>query len=235
MTAGRWWRFGADGPGSPRRAGPRHRGAVVAGAALVLVGAAFGVAAGLQEAEGGYVGSGSASFSTPTAALTTREIDVRGTIAQAADPANDVGDLARVRIVIRPTDPDAEMFVGVGPTRDVRSYLRHVAHDEFEYATLEPFEATFHRSAGSSVPADPRAQTFWVASSAGSGEQTVEWDKRQGAWSLLVVRADGGAGLAFDASIGLRFGFLAPIAVGALSAGLVTLAGATIARTRRRG
>ena len=221
------------GPRSPRRAGLTDRFAVIAGSALVLAGAAAAVAAGLQEAAGGYVGSGTASFTTPTAALTTSEIDVRGNIAWARDPVNDLGDLAQVRIAIRSTDPDMEVFVGIAPTADVRTYLRHVAHDAFESATLEPFEATFRRSMGTSPPEDPRDQTFWVASSSGHGEATVEWDKSQGAWSLVIMRAGGSAGLDLEASIALRFGFLTPLAIGALSAGLLTLTVAAIARTRR--
>jgi hypothetical protein len=204
------------------------------GSTLLLVGAAAAVAAGLQEAAGGYVGSGAASFTTPTAAFTTSEIDVRGNTARAADPVNDLGDLAQVRIAIRSSDPDVEIFAGVAPTADIRSYLRRVAHDAFDSATLEPFEATFRRSTGTSPPDDPQDQTFWVASSSGQGELTLDWDKRQGAWSLLIMRADGSAGLDLDASIALRFGFLTPVAIGALSAGLLTLTGTAIARARRR-
>ena len=221
-------------PGPPRRPLRTDRIAVIAGSALLLVGAVAAVAVGLQEAAGGYVGSGTASFTTPTAAFTTSEIDVRGNTARAADPVNDLGDLAQVRIAIRSPDPDVEIFAGVAPTADIRSYLRRVAHDTFDSATLEPFEATFRRSTGTSPPDDPQDQTFWVASSSGQGELTLDWDKRQGAWSLLIMRADGSAGLDLEASIALRFAFLTPVAIGALSAGALTITGTAIARARRR-
>jgi hypothetical protein len=53
-----------------------------------------------------------------------------------------------------------------------------------------------------------------------------------GAWSVVVMRLDGRPGVDVDASIGLRFGFLLPAGLAALTGGTALLALAPGARRR---
>ncbi len=151
----------------------------------------------------------------------TEEIEVGS--GQPADPAGDVGELARVRIRVHGADLTAPIFVGIGPSDAVHAYLAGTAHEEFAGASFEPFHATFRRVPGAARADPPTAQPFWVATSVGSGPRTLEWDKSRGAYSLVVMRANGAPDLDVFGDVGLRFGFLLPLGIGLVSAALVVL------------
>jgi hypothetical protein len=217
----------------PRR--PRRVPAVVAataGAILLLAGGGTLAGAAIQARSGGYFATAEHHFATTTAALKTDEIAVGSEAAQPGDPDPDVGELARVRIIIRPADPRTRLFVGIGPKSQVEGYLRGTAHDVFAGARLNPFAAAFQRHPGAAAAAAPGSRPFWVATSAGAGERVLSWNKTHGAWSAVVMRMDGAPGLDVRASIGLRFGFLTPAGAGLLVTG--SLAIAYVIFTRRR-
>ncbi|MGK5552789.1 hypothetical protein ACSNOI_14350 [Actinomadura kijaniata] len=189
---------------------------------LLLAGSGSAVAAAAQAGSGGWFATPEYRFATPTAALKTDEIQVGADEAHAADPRPDVGEVARVRITVRPA-AGVPVFVGVGPRTEVEEYLRGGAHEEFVSARLRPFRATFRKAAGAPRLPAPAGRGFWVATSAGPGMRVLEWDKTSGAWSVVVMRLDGGPGVDVRTSIGLRFGFLLPAGAGALAAGTLLL------------
>lgn len=207
----------------------------VASSILLLAGAGLGAAGGLQAAEGGYFATSYHRFGTATSALKSDEIAVGMDAAHAADPNPDVGEVARVRIVVRPADPNVPMFVGIGPKDRVESFLRGTAYDDFRSARLSPFRATFERVPGGARAPGPAGQPFWVAASQGTGTRTLTWDKTRGPWSVAVMRLDGRPGVDVTASIGLRFGFLVPGASAGLLGGTILLVYALAARRRRLG
>jgi hypothetical protein len=202
---------------------------------FLLAGASFALLAWLQSASAGYFSTPPHRFSTPSVALKSDEIEVGASTARSGDPQLDVGDLARVQIQVRSADPLREIFVGIGPKAAVETYLRGSAYDEFVSAELDPFRATFRRVPGSTSAVPPAAQTFWVATAAGTGLQILEWNKVPGTWSIVIMRPDGEAGIAVDASMGLRFGFLTPAAIGALACGVLLLAFLIRKRYRKDG
>lgn len=218
-------------PGRRKRR-PVKVAAVVVGGGLVLAGSGFTAVAGLQAGEGGYFGTPEHRFTTSAAALKTDEIDVRSDVALPADPMPDVGELAKVRLVVKSKNPGERVFVGIGPKRDVETYLRGVAHDEFASARMAPFKAEFRRVPGTASTSAPETQPFWVASSSGTGTRTVSWDKTYGAWSVVVMRSDGRPGVDVRASMGLRFGFLPPAGLILLFGGALTLAYPLLRRVR---
>jgi hypothetical protein len=91
----------------------------------------------------------------------------------------------------------------------VDAYLRGIAHDRMANFDLEPFTVRFNRVPGGPAPS-PAAQPFWVATASGPGPQTLLWNKERGAWSAVVMNADGSPGVDVRADVGLRFGFLLP-------------------------
>ncbi|WP_170140296.1 hypothetical protein [Prauserella marina] len=113
--------------------------------------------------------------------------------------------------------------MGIGSKSAVERFLRGVAHEEFRSATLEPFQTAFRSVAGSTRAPEPLGRPFWVATSSGTGERIVEWDRERGAWLVVVMRLDGRPGVDVAATIGLRFGFLLPSGAAALLAGSVLL------------
>jgi hypothetical protein len=209
--------------GPSRRTG---RGLAVAlGALLALAGLASTGAHLAQQAEGGYFAGSTERFSTPTSALVTDEILVEA--GRPGDSPTDVGDLAEVRIRATSLAPGRALFVGIGPKADVDAYLRGVAHDRMVSFALDPFAVRFDRVPGGPAPA-PAAQPFWVATASGPGTQTLLWDKARGAWSAVVINADGSPGVDVRADVGLRFGFLLPLGVALLAAGLLLAAGPSL-------
>ncbi|MQY09277.1 hypothetical protein [Actinomadura macrotermitis] len=204
-------------------------------AVLLLLGAALLTGAGLQAGSGGRFATSEHRFTTPTAALKSDEIDVGGSTARPADPDPDVGELARVRVVVRPVDPSVPLFVGIGPKDKVEAYLRGTAYDEFASAELSPFRVAFRRVPGAARAVGPAGLPFWTATSAGRGDRVLTWDKPHGAWSTVVMRLDGTPGVDVRASVGLRFGFLLPSGLGSLIAGALLLIYVRVAARRTNG
>jgi hypothetical protein len=221
-------------PSTARRSRRYGLGFLIApGVVLALAGlAATGVHAA-QQAEGGYFSTSTEAFSTPTAALVTDEILVEA--GRPGDSPTDVGDLAAVRIRATAADPAEAVFVGIGPKAEVETYLRGVAHDRMVSFELDPLAVRFDRVPGGPGPV-PAGQPFWVATASGRGTQTLLWDKERGAWSAVVMNADGSPGVDVRADVGLRFGFLLPLGVVLLGAGLLLVGCASmLGRRRSRG
>jgi Domain of unknown function (DUF4389) len=118
-----------------------------------------------------------------------------------------------------------EVFVGIGPTSDVESYLAGVEHDEVTDLDFDPFSAEYRRTAGGEPDGPPTEQTFWAASASGVGTQTATWDPESGDWTLVVMNADGSRGVAAELSAGAEANFLLWLAIGLLIAGVLLLGG----------
>src|SRR5262249_16658718 len=87
--------------------------------------------------------------------------------AHAADPNPDLGEVARVRIVVRPADPSVPVFAGIGPKAQVESHLRGTAYDDFRSAELRPFHPRFERIPGAARAPSPTARPSWGGPPAG--------------------------------------------------------------------
>lgn len=219
----------------PGKAGRVRRGLAITLAIPLLLAGAGATALGWdQERTGGYADSDEQRFTTSTVGFKTDEIEVGESTAHPTDPNPDIGELATVRIVVRPSDPRARVFVGIGPKSQVEAFLRGTAYDEFAGARLDPFHATFRRSPGAALPTSPAEQPFWAAASEGTGTRTLEWDKTHGPWSVVVMRTDGVSGLDVQASIGLRFGFLLPLGLTALILGTLLAVGSFLSLRKPR-
>lgn len=129
-------------------------------------------------------------------------------------------------MTVTPDDPTSEVFVGIAPMDDVARYLGGVDHAVISGLGNQPEEVSYGQIAGERAPQPPDSQTFWEASSAGAGEQTITWDVRSGQWAVVVMAPDASAGLAVDATAGVASSVLAPIGVGLLVFGLLALGGA---------
>jgi hypothetical protein len=203
MTAARWVVLGI--------------GAVlgIIGLALMAVGggALFGQA--LQRDTAGYYMSPEVRIAADGHAVTAEGLDLF--VDQPADwmPAVDV--TGRVSVA---SDREAPVFVGVALQRDVDRYLAGVAHSEI--ASIDGRSAVAYRTHDGSVrPAAPAEQDFWVASSQGTGTQTLEWDARTGRWAVVAMNADASAGVDAVAAVGATSALLTPIATGLMVAGLL--------------
>jgi hypothetical protein len=214
---------------------------VVVGSILTLIAVVLLAAGGAalwaqttQRDDDGYFTSPTEELSTDTYAITSNEIDL-GADAEAPDwvVADAVGT---VRVRATSTSPGQPIFIGIASEQDAESYLEDVGHAEVVDVHYDPFRVEYAISEGALPPTLPEEQAFWQASVAGAGTQTLTWDAEGGNWAIVVMNADGSAGVSFDASIGARIGWLLWVAIGLLIGGAVVLAsGVTLAVVGARG
>jgi hypothetical protein len=219
---------------------------LVAGCLLALIGLGLAVGGGgllwahstLRD-DDGFFTSDPETYRTAGYAITSAEVDL-GADPDDAGWADDLGDLARVRVTASPAAGAGALFVGIGPRDDVEAYLRGVPRSEVREVDIDPFRVAYDEVTGSRTPAAPADQGFWVARGTGAGRQVLEWDVRGGSWTLVVMDAAASRGVVADVGLGIRIDVLLPIAIGLLIAGGVLLiGGATMivlgARGRRDG
>lgn len=201
---------------------------VLAGLAALAGGGTALVFDQTQRDADGYLMTGSTAYSTDTYALVSDSYRTGG----AGDVLVARDMLGTVRIRTHSTRP---LFVGIGPATAVESYLAGV---RYEVATrFDAARSDFRLHRGGAPAAAPAAKRFWVAQSLGSGTQTLSWPPSNGEWRIVVMNANGSAGVRTDLAIGARFPHLLGIGIGVLGAGglLLLLGGVGLyAAVRRR-
>ncbi len=179
-----------------------------------------------QRDASGYFRTSTERLQTPTYGFTSREVDL------GSDPGGHVwfvgDDLATVRLRAARAD-GGPVFVGIATSSDVEQYLANVAHAEitnasFHSANFRDADVTTVPVAGTATPGPPSEQSFWVASASGTGTRSVTWKVASGAYSAVVMNADGSRPVAVDASVGVKLNWLLALAVGLLIGGFVVLA-----------
>ena len=227
----------------PEARGGRTTGGVV----LIVVGViagilAFGLLAGgcalvvvdqTQRDNDGYLMSPTVEFSTPTYAIVSKRADID---ADGAERALDTF-LGTVRLR---SESDRAVFLGIGPAAAVDRYLARTERD-----VVTGFDSGFgndnptYSRRGSAAPSGPPdAQTFWVASQTGAGEQTIQWNPEDGNWRAVVMNVNGRRGVSADMSVGAELDSVLWIGLGLLAAGVLLAAAAALAITagvRHRG
>jgi hypothetical protein len=113
------------------------------------------------------------------------------------------------------------VFIGIGPENAVNGYLAGVAYARGDSFTTG--SADFRTYSGGAPAAPPTAQRFWAARSTGSGQQTLTWNPQPGNWRIVLMNANGSAGVSSDVSIGGRMPHLLAISIGVAGAGLLLL------------
>jgi hypothetical protein len=200
---------------------------VLAGVVAGLVAFAFLVGGGAlvaidrtQRDADGYLMSPSENFSTPTYALVSERAQFDTDGAERAVDAF-LGDV-RVR-----GGSDRAIFVGIGPAAAVDSYLATVEHESV--TGFEGSGVTYTISAGAAPSSAPADQTFWEVSTAGPGEQVLDWKLRDGDWRIVVMNHDAARGVSAAMSIGAQLDSVLWIGVGLLLAGGLLATGAAFA------
>jgi hypothetical protein len=198
-------------------------GALLALVALALLAAGgTGVWADTTQRDDGYVTTDVHEFSTSGSALATEPTKLGSAgVAWLYSP----GLLGKLRIRVTPLSAGRALFVGIGRSTDVDRYLAGVSHTLISDFWSNKLETV----GGGGAPASaPGKQSFWVASAEGSGAQTVVWKPVKGSWSVVVMNADGRAGLDVKADLGARMPAVLWVAIGVLAAGGVFMAGGVL-------
>jgi hypothetical protein len=202
--------------------------ALVIGGVMVLVslvmvaGGAVALWADLSDRDSaGYVTTDVHAFSTAGSALATDPVELGN---PGVDWLYSTVVLGEVRIRVTPVNPGSSTFVGIGPSAAVDRYLAGVSRTVISDFWTNRLEAT-----GGGAPASaPGTQDFWVASTSGTGPQTLTWDPANGSWTVVVMNADGKPGVDVTADLGATMPSLIGIAVGSLVIGGVFLIGGLV-------
>jgi hypothetical protein len=219
------------------RWGPGRVVALVVAALVGLASLAF-LAAGItglvldgtRRDAGHYLMTSTRSYATSSYALVSASY--RGGTADDWFVRRDI--LGTVRLRVRSAD---RVFVGIGREADVNRYLAGVAQARGDSFTQLGEE--FRTLAGRAPRTPPAAARIWSASTTGAGQQRLDWRPRAGAWRIVVMDADGSAGVRARVSIGARLPHLSAFAWSAVGVGVLLalasgLGGYLVARRRGR-
>lgn len=212
-------------PPPPQRWGPGRVIALVVG--ILVLFPALGLIAGggvLLWADGpgrdndGYLYSASDSFSSSGYAITSASVDLS---TGGADWVPVSSALGTAKIQVSGANSGSDLFVGIARVADTTDYLGGV--DRTIVSDLGSGSAPAVRTGAGAPATPPGDQDFWVAQTEGSGTQTLTWRPSAGNWTLVVMNADGSAGVSVDARVGATVPALTGLAWGLLAAGVVLL------------
>ncbi len=197
---------------------------VVFGMLGLLVGAAAiaGAITGFSEdrdADDFFVSDGH-RFERSSFAIASDGVDV------LADAPGWVADLVTdpVDVRVRGSSNDgSDIFLGIAASDDVEAYLANVAYDEVERIEFEGAAIDYVHHAGTSTAGAPGAQALWVISVEGSGIQTLDWSVEQGEWTVVVMNADGSAGVDANLLLGAKISNIVAIMWGVLAFGVISM------------
>ncbi|HEU4865994.1 MAG TPA: DUF4389 domain-containing protein, partial [Actinomycetota bacterium] len=128
------------------------------------------------------------------------------------------------------SESDRPGFVGIGPADEVERYLGGVERDEVVDLDNSG-DPGYSRRSGGAPSGPPGDETFWVASTEGAGERTLEWEPEDGDWRAVVMNEDGSRGVSSELSIGAELDSILWIGIGMLLAGALFAAGSALAIT----
>jgi hypothetical protein len=200
-------------------------GLLIAGAALLWVGG--------QRDSDGFFTTAPHDFTSPTFAISSDDLEV---VSDAPRWLFDQDRIGTIRI--RATGTERPLFVGVGPAEEVDRFLANVPHEVTTGVGTDPFDVEYRQAIGTRPPLPPEGETFWAASSVVRGDGEVSWDVESGRWAVVVMNADGSAGVDARLELGAKVGFLVPAGLGMTIGGasllLVGLGGVVLGLVARR-
>jgi Domain of unknown function (DUF4389) len=189
-------------------------------AGLLAGGAGLLWAFGTQRDADGYFTAPTVELDSQQYAITASDIDL-GSEPGAWFPS---GRLATIRIEADPVSGNM-VFVGIGPEDDVDTYLDGVGRSEVTNIRSTT-DVRYTTVSGSAPPTPPIDQGFWAAQAQGPGSQTLTWDLEQGAWTAVVMNADGTAGIDVDVTGAAKSDLVLVSSIVLLVLGLLAAGGA---------
>src|SRR6478735_4177127 len=215
--------------------GGRHLVALIVGCLLILPGlglllggAALGITYAVARDSAGYLSLTMPVLSSSSPAITAGD----AVVATRPDVPSWVFDRLQVdvRVTARPLASGKNVFLGIAPAGSLSAYLGGVAHDQVVGITDPRADgqrtAVLRSTPGADRAAAPTRQTFWTASATGAGQQQLTWRVTGGQWSAVIMNADGSSGVAVSSTIGVKAGFLLPLALLMVGLGLLITGGA---------
>ena len=204
--------------------------AVVAGSVLLFVATGALLAGGgllwadRTQRDGQYLWTSTTEVSTDTYALASDSLRLdTGGSPWVLDRI-----LGTAQLRATPVGAQTDVFIGVARTADAATYLRGVGYRQLTdlgtgwTGNSATWTGIDHAGGAPSVP--PTQAGIWEASVSGPGAQTLQWRPAEGNWTLVVMQADGGKGVAVRAQAGATVPSLPWFAGSLLIVGVVLLA-----------
>ena len=192
------------------------------GLGLVLGGGLL-LAADVGGRSDGFVFSPTESFTSDGYALVSDRID----LSAGADWFPVSAALGTARVEVTGTG-SSDVFIGIAPADAATAYLDGVQRTRIADLGFDQPARSTDQLPGGPPPGPPTEQDFWTTQASGPGTQQLTWEPAQGNWMLVVMNADGSAGVSTQARIGAEFPSLTGLAWGLLIGGLVLLALAVV-------
>ena len=203
---------------------------IASGAILTAAGGAIAVGGAVLGALGGTDGSlstGTSHHETTANAVVSDEGDLGGSTRLAfGDPT----------LKVSVSDSDKPVFVGIGPAADVDRFLAGATVQTVSDFDLYPLQLDTETREGSRTPGSPLDETFWVAQSDGATSAATSWKIQNGSYRVVVMNADGSAGVGVDGSLAVKVPVVGVLAVSGLVGGglLLVIGGSLLVAGLRR-
>ncbi len=230
---------GTTGPAGGTASGSWPAGRVVTlvvGAVLLVTSTGFLGGGGAllwadqTQREDGWLVSPDAQLDSTRYAVTTDGIRLEGDgVDWAVDEL-----LGTTRVEVTPADPDEELFIGLGRTTEVSRYLDGVGRSMLDDVAVRAGRdgevlRGLTDTAGGPPATSPAEADVWTVSAVGAGSQTLDWRPSEGDWTVVVMQADGEAGISADVRVGATVAGLTWFSAVLLGVGgLLALAGALL-------
>jgi hypothetical protein len=216
--------------GGPRRSwGAGRIVALIFGILLLIPGLALLggggtlLAADWTGRDDGFLFSPEEDFVSPGYALVSERIDLR----TDADWLPVSAALGTAQVEITGVGQE-EVFVGIAPVADATAYLGGVQRTVIDDLGFDNAADNGDQVAGDAPSGPPADQDFWTTQSTGPGSQQLTWEPAEGDWMLVVMNADGAAGVQVQGRIGAEFPAITGLAWGVLIGGLLLTAVAVL-------
>jgi hypothetical protein len=146
----------------------------------------------------GYLTSDPIALAANGYAVTTDEVDLTD-----ADPLPGSDRLLGItRLRVTNGDLARPVFVGIGRADEVTGYLAGVQHSVL--TEIADPATTYDERAGTAPASRPGDADVWVAKVEGTGTQTLTWPQDEGRWRVVVMNADGSAGIDLVVDVGAK-------------------------------
>jgi hypothetical protein len=211
-------------------------GAVLAVVALLTGIAGIGLGAADRNArnDDGFMMTHAQPLTTSTYAIASSTLQIHMHASSGNMPKAMLGD-ATLTAAAR---NGKELFLGIGPSSQVRAYLAGVDHATL--VDLTNGDPVLRTTDGPTPASMPERMSFWIAQTAGSDHQQLTWPVGNGDWTAVLMNRDASPGVAVTAAAGAEVPAMPWLVGGLLCFAGVALATSTIfvwvpTRAVRRG
>jgi hypothetical protein len=168
-----------------------------------------------QRNSAGYLMSGAENYTTDTYGF------VSGTYKGGVPGADLVTPSAIVGTARITSDSARPVFIGIARPVAVDRYLGSVHREQGSSFTTP--RADYQLYGGGMPATPPTVQHIWAASTVGAGYQVLTWEAKSGDWKVVLMNADGSAGVSSTIDVGGKFPDLLWIGLGLLGGAAVLL------------